>query len=219
MASHRQRDQRAQDFIQFALASGVLRFGDFELKSGRRSPYFFNSGLFNSGASLGRLAAFYAATAVDAGLDFDMLFGPAYKGIPLVAAVAVALAERHQRDLPYCFNRKEPKDHGEGGLTVGAPLRGRVLVVDDVISAGTSLRESTAIIRTAGATPVAALISLDRCERGATQCSAVAEAAAELGIAVHSIATLDDLVAHLEVDPATRDVLRQVREYRSRYGA
>ncbi|MGH8281322.1 MAG: orotate phosphoribosyltransferase, partial [Gammaproteobacteria bacterium] len=151
-----------QEFLEFALEHGVLRFGEFTLKSGRKSPYFFNAGLFNSGAALAKLGHFYARAVVESGIHFDMLFGPAYKGIPLVSVTAAALAEHHGRDLPWCFNRKEAKDHGEGGLLVGAPLTGRVLVIDDVITAGTAVRESLNIIRQTGAAPAGLIIALDR---------------------------------------------------------
>ena len=208
-----------QEFIRFALQHGVLRFGEFVLKSGRKSPYFFNSGLFASGASLSRLAHFYASAIVASNVEFDMLYGPAYKGIPLVAAVAIALADEHRLDLPYCFNRKEAKDHGEGGATVGAPLEGRVLMVDDVISAGTSTRESVAIIRAAGASPVAAAISLDRQERGTGDASAIREIEQELGLRVISIIGLDDLVEYLERSADMKDELRRLRAYRESYGA
>ena len=206
-------------FIKFALEQGVLRFGSFVLKSGRNSPYFFNSGLFNSGGSLARLARFYASAIVASGVAFDMLYGPAYKGIPLVAAVAMALNDEHTLDLPYSFNRKEAKDHGEGGVIVGAPLSGRVLLVDDVISAGTSTRQSAAIIRAAGATPVAAAISLDRRERGTGSLSAIQEIEQELGLRVISIIDLDDLVEYLEDSAELADDLQRLRAYREAYGA
>jgi len=208
-----------KEFIQFALHHGVLRFGDFVLKSGRNSPYFFNSGLFDSGGSLARLARFYAAAISASGLDFDMLYGPAYKGIPLVAAVAMALNDEHGRDLPYCFNRKENKDHGEGGFTVGAALAGNVLMVDDVISAGTSTRESVAIIRAAGAVPVAAAISLDRQERGTGRRSAIQEIEQELGLRVISIVCLEDLVEFLANNADMEEELQRLRAYRQEYGA
>lgn len=207
------------DFIKFALDQGALRFGSFVLKSGRDSPYFFNSGLFNSGGSLARLARFYASAIVASGVEFDMLYGPAYKGIPLVAAVAMALNDEHRRDLPYCFNRKEVKDHGEGGVTVGAPLAGNVLLVDDVISAGTSTRESVAIIRAAGALPVAAAISLDRQERGSGPLSAIQEIEQQLGLRVIRIIGLDDLVEYLQKNADMKDELQRVRDYRDAYGA
>jgi orotate phosphoribosyltransferase len=208
-----------QEFIQFALQHGVLRFGEFVLKSGRKSPYFFNSGLFNSGASLARLARFYATAICSSGIAFDMLYGPAYKGIPLVAAVAMALSDEYGRDLPYCFNRKEAKDHGEGGVTVGAPLAGSVLMVDDVISAGTSTRESVAIIRAAGAVPVAAAISLDRQERGTGSLSAIQEIEQELGLRVISIVCLQDLIEFLENNADMKAELPRLRAYRETYGA
>ncbi len=208
-----------QEFIRFALQHGVLRFGEFVLKSGRESPYFFNSGLFNSGGSLARLARFYAAAITASGLDFDMLYGPAYKGIPLVAAVAMALNDEHGRDLPYCFNRKEAKAHGEGGVTVGAALNGRVLMVDDVISAGTSMRESVTIIRAAGAVPAAAAISLDRQERGTGRLSAIQEIEQELGLRIISIVSLENLVEYLENDADMRAELQRLRAYRESYGA
>ncbi len=206
-------------FIAFAIETGVLRFGEFTLKSGRSSPYFFNSGLFNSGASLARLARFYALAIRAAGVEFDLLYGPAYKGIPLVAAIAVELAREHDLDLPYCFNRKEAKDHGEGGVTVGAPLQGRVLIVDDVISAGTSVRESVAIIQSAGAVPVAVAISLDRQERGQGGASTLRELTSELDLAVISIASLNDLVEYMRGRPDMRQDLSRLEAYRNTYGA
>ncbi|MCK5364398.1 MAG: orotate phosphoribosyltransferase [Gammaproteobacteria bacterium] len=208
-----------QEFIRFALQHGVLRFGEFVLKSGRKSPYFFNSGLFNSGGSLARLARFYATAITASNLDFDMLYGPAYKGIPLVAAVAMALNDEHGLDLPYCFNRKETKDHGEGGATVGAALNGRVLMVDDVISAGTSTRESVTIIRAAGAVPAAAAISLDRQERGTGRLSAIQEIEQELGLKVISIVSLENLLEYLENDADMESELQRLRDYRDSYGA
>ena len=206
-----------QEFIEFALASGVLCFGEFKTKAGRLSPYFFNAGLFNDGNTLRQLAQFYAKAILVADPGFDLLFGPAYKGIPLVAATAVALAE-FGRNLPFCFNRKEAKDHGEGGMTVGAPLKGRVLIVDDVISAGTSVRESVQIILTAGARPAGVLIALDRMERGTGALSAVQEVRSHFGIPVISIATLDDLVAFLRARADMAQQLRLVERYRKEYG-
>jgi orotate phosphoribosyltransferase len=206
-----------QEFIEFALARGVLCFGEFKTKAGRLSPYFFNAGLFNDGDALRRLGQFYAKALVGADVPFDMLFGPAYKGIPLVAAVAVALAELG-RNLPFCFNRKEAKDHGEGGMTVGAPLRGRVLIVDDVISAGTSVRESVQIIRDAGAQPAGVAIALNRMERGSGSQSATQEVRSQYGIPVVSIATLDDLIAWLERQGDMAQQLQRVRRYRSEFG-
>ncbi len=206
-----------QEFIEFALASGVLCFGEFKTKAGRLSPYFFNAGLFNDGNTLRQLAQFYAKAILAADPGFDLLFGPAYKGIPLVAATAVALAD-FGRNLPFCFNRKEAKDHGEGGMTVGAPLKGRVLIVDDVISAGTSVRESVQIILTAGARPAGVLIALDRMERGTGALSAVQEVRSHFGIPVISIATLDDLVAFLRARADMAQQLRLVERYRKEYG-
>ncbi|MFP4080062.1 MAG: orotate phosphoribosyltransferase [Ectothiorhodospira sp.] len=206
------------EFLQFCLERGVLRFGRFTLKSGRVSPYFFNAGLFNTGRDLARLGAFYARTLVDAGIQVDTLFGPAYKGIPLVSATAVALAQQHDRDYPYCFNRKEAKDHGEGGNLVGAPLQGRVLIVDDVITAGTAIRESVEIIRAAGAEPVGVLIALDRQERGQGTLSAIQEAERELGLSVHPIATLTDLEAFLRELPDMAEHRAAVETYRREYG-
>ena len=206
-----------QEFIEFALASGVLCFGEFKTKAGRLSPYFFNAGLFNDGNRLRQLAQFYAKAILAADPAFDILFGPAYKGIPLVAASAVALAE-FGRNLPFCFNRKEAKDHGEGGMTVGAPLKGRVLIVDDVISAGTSVRESVQIIQAAGARPAGVLIALDRMERGTGALSAVQEVRNQFGIPVISIATLDDLVVFLRARGNMAQQLQLVERYRKEYG-
>jgi orotate phosphoribosyltransferase len=206
-----------QEFVDFAIRQGVLRFGEFRTKAGRLSPYFFNAGLFNDGASLRRLAQFYAKAILAAGVPFDMLFGPAYKGIPLAAATAMALAEAG-RNPPFAFNRKEAKDHGEGGITVGAPIAGRVLIVDDVISAGTSVRESVDIIRAAGATPCGVAIALDRMERGSGSESATREVEALYGIPVISIATLDDVIALLETRENLAQPLQSIREYRAQYG-
>ncbi len=206
-----------QEFIEFALARGVLCFGEFKTKAGRLSPYFFNAGLFNDGEALRKLGQFYAKAIVAADAPFDMLFGPAYKGIPLVSATAVALAEIG-RNLPFCFNRKEAKDHGEGGMTVGAPLAGRVLIVDDVISAGTSVRESVQIIRAAGATPCGVVIALDRMERGSGSQSAAQEVRSQFGIPVISIATLEDLTAFLGARADMARQLRAVEHYRKQYG-
>ena len=207
-----------RDFLDFAIGRGVLRFGEFTLKSGRISPYFFNAGLFNSGAALARLGRCYAAAIMEAGLEFDTLFGPAYKGIPLVATVAVALAEQHGRDVPWCFNRKEAKDHGEGGLIVGAPLKGQVLIVDDVITAGTAIRETMQILEAHKAIPAGVVIALDRRERGQGDLSAVQEVERAHGIAVTSIVNLDDLVAYLAERPEYAGHLGKMRDYRARYG-
>ena len=206
------------EFIQFALDNGVLRFGEFTLKSGRRSPYFFNSGLFNNGESLAQLGYFYACAIEDSGLEFDMLFGPAYKGIPLASAVAVALASHFDRSVPFCFNRKEIKDHGEGGITFGAELEGRVLIVDDVISAGTSINLSVDIIKAAGAKPVAAAVAMDRQERGTGPLSAVQEVEQRHNIKVISIISLADMLEYLELTQDAGKNLAKIRQYREQYG-
>jgi len=206
-----------QDFIRFVVAQNILCFGEFQTKAGRLSPYFFNAGLFNDGASLRSLSQFYAQAILASELQFDMLFGPAYKGIPLVAGTAIALAEQG-RNVPYCFNRKEAKDHGEGGLTVGAALRNRVLIVDDVISAGTSVRESIELIRSAGAEPCGVVIALDRMERGQGDLSAAQEVQRNYGIPVVSIATLEDLLGYLRDEADMVQNLAAVQSYRDRYG-
>ncbi|OOG25708.1 orotate phosphoribosyltransferase [Thioalkalivibrio denitrificans] len=206
------------DFLAFCLERGVLRFGEFTLKSGRVSPYFFNAGLFCTGSDLSRLGRFYARALSESGLAFDMLFGPAYKGIPLAAATAIALAEHHGRDLPWCFNRKEAKDHGEGGSLVGAPLAGRVLIVDDVITAGTAIRESVEIIRAAGAQPVGVAIALNRQERGKGDRSAIQEVEADFSMDVISIAALDDLIAFMRERGGLDEHLQAVEAYRVQYG-
>ncbi len=220
------RDNLAQQFVAFAVDCGVLRFGDFITKAGRQSPYFFNAGLFNDGAMLGKLAQFYAQRIVASGIECDMLFGPAYKGIPLVAAVAIELA-RMGRNLPFAYNRKEAKDHGEGGSLVGAPLQGRVLIVDDVMSSGTAVRESIALIRAANATPAAVAVALDRQEKATENgqdvpYSAVQYVRTQLGMQVCAIATLDDLLGYLSASAASGDELsayyQQVLAYRTRYG-
>lgn len=207
-----------QEFIEYAIAKRVLMFGEFKTKAGRMSPYFFNTGLFNDGASLAKLAQFYAKAIAAAQIDYDMLFGPAYKGIPLVAAISVTLAN-DGRNVPFCFNRKEAKDHGEGGSTVGAPLKGRALIVDDVISAGTSVRESVNLIRAQGATPCGVAIALDRQERGLGELSAVQEVTREYGLPVVAIATLEDLIGYLSVQPTLATYLERVVEYKHQYGA
>ena len=206
-----------QDFIRFAVEQKVLRFGEFQTKAGRLSPYFFNSGLFQDGASLRELCQFYAQAILASELEFDMLFGPAYKGIPLVAGTSITLAEQG-RNVPYCFNRKEAKDHGEGGMTVGATLQGRVLIIDDVISAGTSVRESIELIRAAGAVPCGVVIALDRMERGQDKLSAVQEVRRNYGIPVVSISALDDLLGYLQGQPEMVQNLQTVQSYRDRYG-
>ncbi|MBY0577094.1 MAG: orotate phosphoribosyltransferase [Gallionellaceae bacterium] len=206
-----------QDFICFAVQQKVLCFGEFQTKAGRLSPYFFNAGLFNDGASLKNLAQFYAQAILASGVQFDMLFGPAYKGIPLAAGTAIALAEQG-RNVPYCYNRKEAKDHGEGGTTVGAKLQGRVLIIDDVISAGTSVRESIELIRAAGAEPCGVAIALDRMERGRGEFSAVQEVQRNFGIPVVPIATLDDLLGYLQSEAGMTQNLRAAQLYRDKYG-
>ena len=207
-----------REFIQFAIERGVLRFGEFTLKSGRTSPYFFNAGLFNSGLALARLGRFYAAALVDSGIPFDVLFGPAYKGIPLAATTAVALAEHHQRDVPWCFNRKEAKDHGEGGTLVGAPLKGRVLIVDDVITAGTAIREVMQIIQGQGAQAAGTLIALNRQERGQSELSAIQEVERDFGMPVVSIVSLEQVLEYLAEDAELKQYLPAVEAYRAEYG-
>ncbi|HEC75355.1 MAG TPA: orotate phosphoribosyltransferase [Methylophaga aminisulfidivorans] len=207
-----------REFIEFALQTGVLKFGSFTLKSGRQSPYFFNSGLFNSGASLAKLGRFYAQTIADSDIEFDVLFGPAYKGIPLASTTVMALADHHQRDIPYVFNRKEVKDHGEGGQLVGAELTGKVLIIDDVISAGTSVRESVDIIRAAQATPAGVIIALDRQERGQGKLSAIQEVQAEHGIPVLNIISLNDLLSYLKDNAELSEFLPAVQAYREEFG-
>lgn len=207
-----------REFIRFAIERGVLRFGEFKLKSGRTSPYFFNAGLFNSGSALARLGDFYAAAVMDSGLDFDVVFGPAYKGIPLAAATAIALAQQHGRDLPWCFNRKEAKDHGEGGTLVGAPLTGRVLIVDDVITAGTAIREVMQIIRAQEAQAAGVLIALNRQERGQGQLSAIQEVERDYGMPVVSIVSLEQVLDYLSQDEQLRQHLPAVSAYRDQYG-
>ncbi|MBT0723649.1 orotate phosphoribosyltransferase [Rosenbergiella sp. S61] len=207
-----------REFIEFAISKQVLKFGEFTLKSGRKSPYFFNAGLFNTGRDLAQLGRFYAQALVDSGINFDLLFGPAYKGIPIATTTAVALADHHQRDLPYCFNRKEAKDHGEGGLLVGSPLEGRVMLVDDVITAGTAIRESMEIITAHHATLAGVLISLDRQERGREEISAIQEVERDYQCQVISIVTLKDLISYLEEKPAMAEALEAVKAYREQYG-
>jgi orotate phosphoribosyltransferase len=215
-------DPLAQDFVRFCVQAGVLRFGEFKTKAGRLSPYFFNAGLFDDGAKLSALGSFYARRLLASGIGFDMLFGPAYKGITLVAALAIELA-RLGRNVPYAYNRKEAKDHGEGGVLVGAPVAGRVLIVDDVISAGTSVRESIQLIQAAGATPCAVALALDRQERAVengrdSDHSAVQFVTRQLGLPVASVATLEDLLQYLTPDPQLRTHAAAVRAYRDRYG-
>lgn len=210
-------DYRHQ-FLDLAVRLNVLRFGEFTLKSGRLSPYFFNAGLFHTGSALAGLASAYAARLVESGLAIDLLYGPAYKGITLASATAVALAREHGRDLPFVYNRKEAKDHGEGGQLVGAPMAGRVVIVDDVISAGTSVRESVEIIRAHGATPAAVLIALDRQERGQGERSAAMEVSEQHGIPVLAIATLSELLGYVSARPDLNAHLPRLLAYRERYG-
>lgn len=207
-----------REFLDAAVACEALRFGSFTLKSGRVSPYFFNSGLFDTGDRLARLGRFYAAAIVDSKIEFDMLYGPAYKGIPLASAAAIALAEHHHHDVPYAFNRKEAKDHGEGGTTIGAPLLGRILIIDDVISAGTSVRESINVITRAGAKPAGVAIALDRQERGQGELSAVQEVERTFGLRVVSVANLDALLAYLRAKGELGEYLQAVEDYRQKYG-
>jgi len=207
-----------RDFIRFAIERGVLRFGEFTLKSGRTSPYFFNAGLFNTGSALAQLGRFYAAAVVESGIDFDVIFGPAYKGIPLAAATAISLAEHHQRDLPWCFNRKEAKDHGEGGTLVGSPLNGRVLIVDDVITAGTAIREVMQIIRAQGAQAAGVLIALNRQERGQGELSAIQEVERDYDMPVVSIVSLVQVLDFLAQDEQLKRHLTAVEAYRDQYG-
>jgi orotate phosphoribosyltransferase len=207
-----------REFIRFAIERGVLRFGEFTLKSGRVSPYFFNAGLFSSGLALAQLGRFYAEAVLASGIAFDVLFGPAYKGIPLAATTAVALAEQHGRDVPWCFNRKEAKDHGEGGTLVGAPLQGRVLIVDDVITAGTAIREVMQIIQAQGAAAAGVLIALNRQERGKGELSAIQEVERDFGMPVVSIVNLDQLIVYLAEDASLKHYLPAVEAYRKQYG-
>ena len=207
-----------KQFIELALSKNVLKFGEFTLKSGRKSPYFFNTGLFDSGYDLAQLGRCYAQTIVDNKINFDLLFGPAYKGIPLVSTTSVALSEHHQINTPYSFNRKEKKDHGEGGNIVGSALHGKVLIIDDVISAGTAIRESIDIIKENGAEPCGVLIALDRQERGQGELSAVQEVERDYGIPVYSIIKLDDLVNYLQQNTEFGDFYDKVLEYRQTYG-
>lgn len=207
-----------RQFIEFALNKQVLKFGEFTLKSGRISPYFFNAGLFYTGRDLALLGRFYAEALMDSGMDFDLLFGPAYKGIPIATTTALALAEHHERDVPYCFNRKEAKTHGEGGNLVGSALHGRVLLVDDVITAGTAIRESMEIIGASGATLAGVLIALDRQEHGYGDISAIQEVERDYHCEVIAIVTLKDLITYLEEKPELADHLAAVRTYREQFG-
>lgn len=207
-----------RDFIKFAIEQGVLRFGEFTLKSGRVSPYFFNAGLFNTGAAVSRLGQFYAAAIVESGLEFDVLFGPAYKGVPLAVATAISLAEDYEQDYPWCFNRKEAKDHGEGGVLVGSALKGDVLLIDDVITAGTAIREVMQIIRNEKAVTAGVIIALDRQERGQGTLSAIQEIENEFRMPVLSIVTLDMILEYLGEAPELNEHLPAVKKYREQYG-
>ncbi|WP_416307184.1 orotate phosphoribosyltransferase [Neptunicella sp. SCSIO 80796] len=207
-----------REFIQFAVERGVLRFGEFTLKSGRTSPYFFNAGLFNTGRDLARLGQYYAAALVNAGIEYDLLFGPAYKGIPIATTTAVALADKHDIDKPYCFNRKEKKDHGEGGSLVGSPLQGRIMLVDDVITAGTAIRESMEIIQANGAELAGVLIALDRQEKGKAELSAIQEVERDFNTRVVSIVSLNDLISYLQDQPEMSEHLNSIKAYRHQYG-
>ena len=207
-----------KQFIEFALSRGVLKFGEFTLKSGRTSPYFFNAGLFNTGGDLAKLGQFYAAALIDANVEFDLLFGPAYKGIPIATTTAVALADKHNIDKPYCFNRKEKKDHGEGGSLVGAELKGNVMLVDDVITAGTAIRESMEIIAANNASLSGVLIALDRQEKGKAELSAIQEVERDFGTQVISIVQLSDLIDYLEQQGDRVEDLAKVQAYRAEYG-
>ncbi len=207
-----------REFIEFALEKEVLKFGEFTLKSGRKSPYFFNAGLFNTGRDLARLGRFYAAALADSGIEFDVLFGPAYKGIPIATTTAVALADHHDIDTPYCFNRKEAKDHGEGGNLVGSALEGRIMLVDDVITAGTAIRESMEIIQANGADLAGVLVAIDRQEKGKGELSAIQEVERDFGCAIISIVSLTDLVTFLEEKGTDKEHLEAVKAYRAEYG-
>ncbi len=207
-----------KEFIEFALSRGVLKFGEFTLKSGRVSPYFFNAGLFKTGGDLAKLGQFYAAALQDAGVEYDLLFGPAYKGIPIATATAVALADKYEKDVPYCFNRKEKKDHGEGGQLVGSELTGKIMLVDDVITAGTAIRESMEIIKANNADLTGVLIALDRQEKGKGELSAIQEVERDFGTQVISIIKLTDLIAYLEQAGDKNAELEKVQAYRQAYG-
>ncbi|EHG1331374.1 orotate phosphoribosyltransferase [Vibrio vulnificus] len=207
-----------REFIEFALEKQVLKFGEFTLKSGRKSPYFFNAGLFNTGRDLARLGRFYAAALADSGIEFDVLFGPAYKGIPIATTTAVALADHHDIDTPYCFNRKETKDHGEGGNLVGSALEGRIMLVDDVITAGTAIRESMEIIQANGADLAGVLVAIDRQEKGKGELSAIQEVERDFACAVISIVSLSDLITFLEEKGDAAEHLDAVKAYRAQYG-
>ncbi|MGN0922205.1 MAG: orotate phosphoribosyltransferase [Cellvibrio sp.] len=206
------------DFIQLAIECQALCFGEFTLKSGRVSPYFFNAGKFQTGAAIAKLGRYYAEAIVASGVPFDLVFGPAYKGIPLAATTAVALADQHNLDMPYCYNRKEAKDHGEGGTLVGAPLTGKVLIIDDVITAGTAVREVMTIIQQAGAKPAAVVIGLNRQEKGKGDVSAIQEVEQTFGVPVISIINLNHIISYLEAQSGQGDLIQKIKDYRSQYG-
>lgn len=207
-----------QEFLDFAIENDVLKFGEFVLKSGRKSPYFFNFGLFQTGASLAKLGDYYAQAIIDSGIEFDMLFGPAYKGIPLVSVIAATLYEKHERDYPYAYNRKEVKDHGEGGNIVGAPLQGKVLIIDDLISAGTAIREAAGIVEENGAQLAGIAISIDRQEKGMGETSAVQEVEAQYGVSVVNIIGLNNVIQHIETVTNDTALLERIVSYRKQYG-
>ena len=207
-----------REFTEFALEKEVLKFGEFTLKSGRTSPYFFNAGLFNTGRDLARLGRFYAAALVESGIDYDVLFGPAYKGIPIATTTAVALADHHDTDKPYCFNRKEAKNHGEGGSLVGSELEGRIMLVDDVITAGTAIRESMEIIKANGADLAGVLVAIDRQEKGKGELSAIQEVERDFGCSIISIVSLTDLISFLEEKGGNAEQLESVKAYRAEFG-
>jgi orotate phosphoribosyltransferase len=211
-------DNYKTQFIDNALNSGALKFGQFRLKSGRLSPHFFNAGEFYRGKALAALGQCYAAAIVESGIEFDVLFGPAYKGITLAAATSIALAEQHDMDVPYCFNRKEAKSHGEGGTIVGAPLEGKVLIIDDVITAGTAIREVMSMVEQAGAKAAGVVIGVDRKERGNGQSSAIQEVEQQFDMPVVSIIDIDDILTYLEAKPAMQQLVEQIKEYRKEYG-
>jgi orotate phosphoribosyltransferase len=219
MRTESKMEKYQKEFLSFAIDIGVLKFGEFTLKSGRQSPYFFNSGLFNTGRSLAQLGSFYAQAIIRSAVEFDMIYGPAYKGIPLASALSITLANDYERDLPYAFNRKEVKDHGEGGIIVGSPLQGKVLIIDDVISAGTSVRESIDIIIAQGAQPAAVIIALDRQEVGKTDKTAIQEVESEFGIPVVSIVCLGDLINYLDQQTDMQQSVAAIKAYREKYGA
>ena len=211
-------DQYQKDFLDFAIKNKVLKFGEFTLKSGRKSPYFFNFGLFQTGSSLAKLGDYYAQSIVDSKVEFNMIFGPAYKGIPLVAVITAALYEKHGRDYPYAYNRKETKDHGEGGNIVGAPLKGKVLIVDDLISAGTAIREAADIVEANGATLAGVALSIDRQEKGLGSKSAAQEVEDQYGIPVLHIIGLDNVIQHIEASANDDALLNNIQAYRKKYG-